>query len=120
MPAGLKRVLVAEDDPLLRTLYQEALGREGFVVETCGNGTAAMASIGTFQPAILVLDSELPPIGAWPIVERMRERGLLTPIILLACEHDDELQEACARWTGVRYLAKPFGLQEFLQAVARA
>lgn len=118
--AGAKRVLVAEDDPGLRSLLQEALLKEGYGVETCADGLTSLARIAGTSPSIVVIDSSLPPSGAADIIEHLRSKGRLVPIILLAARHDEELQKACREWVDVDYLAKPFSVQEFLMAIARA
>lgn len=116
----IRRVLIADDELTLRDFFQEALTLEGFTVETCGDSYTTIARIAAFQPAIIMLDSELHPTGGFPILERLRERGNLAPIIFMATEHDKKLKKICDEWPHVHYLAKPFGFQELLQVLARA
>lgn len=115
----MKRVLIADNDAELREFLKEAILRDGFPVEACADAFALGGLLGSFRPAIIVLDSDLPPSGGFPVVERLRERGHLIPIILMASEHDEELKSICEQWPLVQYLPKPFGLQELLQALAR-
>lgn len=117
---GTKRILLAEDDGALCSLLEDALIREGFAVEVCADGLSALARIASTRPSIVVIDAALPPSGGTEIIEHLRSKGRLVPVILLATEHDEDLQKACEEWIHVGYLAKPFSVQEFLLAITRA
>ncbi len=119
-PIGVRRILFGEDDPALCELFHAALAMEGFAVETCPDGVASLALVARNRPSILVLDAELPPAGGLDVVRQIREKGSLVPVILLAGRTDPRAQKAFRQWPHVEVLAKPFGLQELLNAVARA
>lgn len=74
------RVLVVEDDPLIREMLVEALQDEGFGVVQAASGTEAMSWCKRREADVLVTDIVLPGgIDGWQIAERCREHhpGLL-------------------------------------------
>jgi len=56
------RVLVVDDDRLMRTIAGEALGAAGFAVETAVDASAALAALKNFRPDIILLDVDMPGV----------------------------------------------------------
>jgi DNA-binding response OmpR family regulator len=116
-----KRVLVGERDPGLRELYRIALRGEGYEVDDCADGPSLVAQCAIFQPAFLVVDSDLPPTGGIHVMEYLRSKGSVVPVILLfSTTPSDELRLACQTLKPVELLAMPFGILELLVALNRA
>jgi two-component system OmpR family response regulator len=113
------RVILGEDDPGLGELFTDALSREGYDVEICTDVKTSLARVAADPPSILVLDSALPPSGGLALVERLRKKGRLVFTVLLASAPDERLRKACLALPRVEYLAKPFSIQELLQALSR-
>lgn len=69
------RVLLVEDDPLIREFVVEALREEGYEVIHAANGDQAMAWCARGAADVLVTDVKLPgKMDGWQIAERYRER----------------------------------------------
>jgi CheY-like chemotaxis protein len=69
------RILVVEDDPLIREFVVEALREEGYEVIHAANGEEALAWCGKRVADVLVTDVRLPgPVDGWQIAERCREQ----------------------------------------------
>lgn len=100
-------------------MYQLALPPEGYAVEVCADGLSSLAQIAARPPAFVVVDSDLPPMGGMAIVEHLRKKGRLVPIVLVSSRHDEGIRRECGEWFRVEYLAKPFSLQELFQALIR-
>lgn len=115
-----KQILLGEDDSALSELISAALKLEGYGVESCVDTLAALARIASIQPTIVIIDSELPPAGGLAVVEHLRRKGSLVPIIVLSAENDSKLRDAILEWPQAQCLAKPFSIHEMLLAVARA
>ena len=76
------RILVVEDDPLIREFVVEALREEGYEVIHAGNGEDALALCQRRLADVLVTDIKLPgQIDGWQIAERCREHDPGLPVI---------------------------------------
>ena len=76
------RILVVEDDPLVREFVVEALREEGFQVIHASSGEEALAWCRQQVADVLVTDIRLPgPIDGWQVAERCRERDPELPVI---------------------------------------
>ncbi|WP_094184077.1 response regulator transcription factor [Bradyrhizobium japonicum] len=76
------RILVVEDDPLIREFVVEALREEGYQVIHAANGEDALAWCGRQVADVLVTDVRLPGrVDGWQIAERWREQDPDLPVI---------------------------------------
>jgi DNA-binding response OmpR family regulator len=56
----LKKVLIVEDDAMLRNVYEIIVAREGYVVEVARDGSEGLRKLGSFQPDLVLLDMLMP------------------------------------------------------------
>lgn len=101
------RILYAEDDQLVASAVSETLEREGWQVETCANGAAALGLVLSAEPFdVLLLDNGLPGMRGVEIARRARElpRRRRTPILILSAS--ECAREAKAAGADA-YLRKP-------------
>ena len=63
------RILVVEDDPIIRTTVAEALEDMGYVVETASNGAEALAKVRDDGFAAIVLDLMMPIMTGWEFLD---------------------------------------------------
>ncbi|HEX6242540.1 MAG TPA: response regulator transcription factor [Polyangiales bacterium] len=108
------KLLVAEDDRKLAQFLQRVLVEEGYVVDLCSTGTAALEQAGSGLYALMVLDWMLPGLDGLEVCRRLRMQGHTLPILMLTAR--DAVQE---RVLGLNagaddYLGKPFEVQELL------
>lgn len=76
------RILLVEDDPLIREFVVEALREEGFHVLHAANGEEALAWCGRQVVDLLITDVKLPgSVDGWQIAERCREYDPGLPVI---------------------------------------
>ena len=113
------RILYAEDDRLVAAAVRETLEREGWQVETCSNGSAALGLVLSAAPFdALLFDDQLPGVRGVEIARRARElpRRRRTPILMLSaseCERE-------ARAAGVdAYLRKPQDVRRLAETIRR-
>ena len=110
----VQRVLLAEDDEVLRGQLIDLLTTRQFVVESFGDGAAAL-DFGLNQAFDLaVIDLGLPKLPGLDVVKALRSAGLDQPILILTARADwhDKVQglEAGAD----DYLVKPFHIEELV------
>jgi DNA-binding response OmpR family regulator len=101
------RILVVDDDDNVRRLVAAYLEREGYVVAQAADGNAAIRSVESAAPDLLILDLMLPGPGGLQVARRLKD-SVGVPVIMLTArgEEDDVLRgfEAGAD----DYLVKPF------------
>ena len=75
--AGSKNVLLIEDEPALRDLYQDTLTRGGYLVETAGTAEEAYAKLKNYIPEYVCLDVMLPGKSGLEILHDLRSEPAL-------------------------------------------
>lgn len=112
------RVLVVDDDPEIRGMVADYLGRDGYDVWRCAGGAELDAAQAARPADLVVLDVAMPGEDGLSIARRLRAAGP-TPIIMLTAL-DDVLDRVVGLEVGADdYLTKPFDLRE-LRARVRA
>jgi DNA-binding response OmpR family regulator len=110
------RVLVVDDEILIRKLLQRSLESEGFVVTTVGSMREALGEVARNAYDLIVLDRVLPDGDGMEACRRIRERHQ-TPIIMLTAKREviDRIQ---GLETGADdYVVKPFDVEELIARV---
>ncbi len=110
------RVLVVDDEPIVRDVLRRYLAREGFEVSTAADGQAALDAWQGTSPDVVVLDLMLPRIDGLEVFRRMRGHGDTAVLMLTA------RGEATDRIVGLElgaddYIAKPFSPREIVARV---
>ncbi|GAA3597210.1 response regulator transcription factor [Kineosporia mesophila] len=115
---GRHRVLVVEDDGLLRTTLERGLRRAGYRVDAVSTGATAVASARTSPPDAVVLDIGLPDADGRDVCQALRAQGCGAGVVFLTARHhtDDVLSGFAVG--GDDYLRKPFEFAELLARVA--
>ena len=113
------RVLVVEDDPLIRSDLSDALTAAGFLAESCSDGDEALFLGDTEDYDLVVLDLGLPCLDGLSILRRWRDNGRAMPVLVLTARGTWSERVAGIEAGADDYLAKPFHMAE-LVARARA
>jgi CheY-like chemotaxis protein len=116
-----RRVLVADDDPVIRKLVASAIQREGFVVVTANDGREAyriLKSDGNFSAAIF--DLMMPHLKGLDMIRYMRteKRLMRIPIMMISAEHDIKLIASSFAAGASAFLAKPFTPEQLRNTLA--
>ena len=115
----MRRILVAEDDSALRALYRLWLENGGYVVADVPDGGAAVGLLERGPlPDAAVLDVDMPRVDGLAVCRYLHARAPEIPIVI-ATGVDGMEDEALAAGAAV-VLAKPFGGEELLAALAEA
>ena len=110
-------ILVVEDDADCRSVLQDLLELNGYVVRTCADAREAVSEARAATPALMLLDYLMPDAdGAW-VVQKLREAGgalARVPVVLTTGSNEGRL---IAESLGVRSLEKPFDVARLLDVV---
>jgi two-component system copper resistance phosphate regulon response regulator CusR len=110
------RVLVAEDDPGLRSVLERGLREHGYVVDAVPDGEEAKAYLRTYEYEVAVVDWRMPRLSGLELVRWLRGRGSGLPVLLLTARDAPADRVAGLDEGADDYLVKPF---DFGELVAR-
>jgi DNA-binding response OmpR family regulator len=120
LPDPTYRILVVEDEPLIRDLLIRALELRGHRVVTCGDGEEALLKIGGTRFDVVITDFRMPRMTGLALIRTLKARPERMPIVLMSSNNLEELAVTEKDLAGVEFLLKPFGLAELHAAVRRA
>ena len=106
------RVLVAEDDPGLRSVLERGLEEHGYVVDAVADGAGALAYLRSYAYEVAVLDWRMPTWSGLEVVAQMRARGDRTPVLMLTARDATEDRVEGLNRGADDYLVKPFSFAE--------
>lgn len=114
-----KRVLVIEDNELNMKLIRLILTRDGFTVIGAANGHEGILLAKDNQPDLILLDIQLPGVDGITVARQLKAGPLTSAIPIVALTaYAMKGDEECFRSEGCDgYLAKPFRLEQFREAV---
>ena len=111
------RILLVEDEPGLQLTLSDRLRREGYLVDTAGDGQAGFdkAASGTYD--LVLLDVMLPRKNGFDVLRDLRQRGVETPVIMLTARSQVVDTVVGLKLGADDYLAKPFEMMELLARI---
>ena len=108
------RVLLAEDDPGLRSVLERGLRRGGYVVDAVPDGTSALRHLCAYPYEVAVLDWRMPGMSGVDVLREARRVGRVSPVLLLTARDTTEDRVEGLDAGADDYLVKPFELAELL------
>jgi len=111
-----RRVVVAEDESLIRMDIVETLRDKGFdVVGEAGDGNKAVELAFSLKPDLIVMDIKMPDLDGLSAAEKIAE--LKIPVVLLTAFSQQELVTRAVEVGAMAFLVKPFSPQDLLPAI---
>jgi DNA-binding response OmpR family regulator len=110
------RVLVVEDDRTVAEVVTRYLEREGFAVESVGDGHEALARADAQLPDLVVLDIMLPGLDGLEVCRRLRSRAPI-PVVMLTARGSEEDKVLGLELGADDYVSKPFSPRELTARV---
>jgi DNA-binding response OmpR family regulator len=108
------RILVAEDDPSIRTGLIATLESEGYEVDAAKDGAAAVRLFGREKFDLVLLDIMMPELNGYDVCREIRKKDARTPVIMLTAK-GEEIDKVLGLELGADdYVTKPFGIHELL------
>jgi response regulator NasT len=114
------RVVIAEDEALIRLDLAEMLGEEGYdVVAQAGDGQRAVELVEEHRPDLVVLDVKMPKLDGITAAERIAEQRI-APVVILTAFSQRDLVERAREAGAMAYLVKPFEKRDLVPAIEMA
>ncbi len=105
MPS-IRTILFAEDEPSFRLATATFLTSQGFQVETCDSGEAAVEALSHSQFDIIILDYRMPGMSGLNVLQWMHEQKLETPVIMLTGAGSETIAVESLKLGAYDYISK--------------
>lgn len=114
------RILVVDDEPLVREALASALADEGYMVDTAAEGAEALDRLRAAKPDAILLDLMMPGINGRQFLQRLREDVAYSavPVLIMTAVQGLELNLASIGASDI--VEKPFDINDLLNKVALA
>jgi len=120
VPPLTTRVVIAEDEALIRLDLKEMLEEEGYaVVGEAGDGETAVKLAEEHRPDLVILDVKMPVLDGISAAERIAGEKL-APVLMLTAFSQRELVERARDAGAMAYLVKPFSKSDLVPAIEMA
>ncbi len=117
------RILIVDNDPVMRLLMRETLSDGNYIIEEAENGLDALASIDKQPPDIVLLDIRMPEMNGFEVCSEIRKKYDNLISVIMVTGLDDTDDKVSGLKTGADdYITKPFNgeeLQARIQSVLR-
>ena len=110
-------IVVVDDEPSIRELLVASLHFAGFDVETAASGSEAIEVIERVHPDLIVMDVMLPDIDGFTVTRRIRQNGVVVPVLFLTARDDTQDKIMGLTVGGDDYVTKPFSLEEVVARI---
>ena len=115
-----RRVVIAEDEVLIRMDLAEMLGEEGYdVVGQAGDGARAVELAVELRPDLVILDVRMPVLDGIAAAEQIATKRI-APVVILTAFSQRELVERARDAGAMAYLVKPFSKSDLVPAIEMA
>ena len=119
-PSVRPRVVIAEDEALIRMDLAEMLAEEGYdVVGEAGDGERAVELVESLRPDLVILDVKMPRLDGIAAAERIA-RQRIAPVVMLTAFSQRDLVERARDAGAMAYLVKPFVQADLVPAIEMA
>src|SRR5512138_1746216 len=111
-----EKILIVEDELNLQETLAYNLKRQGYEVETTGDGASALEVARSLRPDLILLDIMLPGMDGFEVCRILRQE-MNTPVLMLTAR-DDEIDRVVGLEVGADdYMTKPFSMRELIARV---
>lgn len=114
------RILVVDDEHLIRWSLEQNLKKQGYEVVTAGNGEDALRIVREEQPDLILLDIQLPGMSGLEVLEKVKEFDDEIVVIMVTAHGGLETAVNAMRLGAYDYLNKPFNLDEMAIIIKKA
>jgi two-component system, NtrC family, response regulator AtoC len=114
------RVLIVDDEKLIRWSIAERLGKEGLLTTEAGDGNAALAALAREPFDLVLLDLKLPDTDGLTLLKQFQSQAADLPVVMITAHSSVDTAVEAMKLGAHDYLTKPFNLDELVLSVQRA
>ena len=116
-----KKVLIIDDDPVVRLLLGECLKVSGFEIESHENGKSGLSALQSHasKPDLIFVDLMMPDMTGLEVIKEIRADSSISkiPVVLLSAISDSKIAAKAGATPPDRYLEKPWDMQKLLGTI---
>jgi two-component system alkaline phosphatase synthesis response regulator PhoP len=113
----VKRLLIIEDEPGIVLTLSDRLTREGYTVESSGDGESGLERATREPFDLILLDVMLPRLSGFDVMRELRKRGIEAPVIMLTARGQVVDKVVGLKLGADDYVTKPFEMVELLARI---
>ena len=115
----MMKILIAEDEPLMRKTICMKLEKDGYAIISCADGKEAIQKIEEEKPDLVITDMMLPYASGFEIIKFAKDNNSAIPVIVLSALGQENTVENAFELGADDYITKPFNLNELSIRVKR-
>lgn len=110
----MKKILIADDDPSIRTLLNYHFQKDGFEVTLATDGLEALTKLEDSSFDLLLLDVMMPEFSGIEVVRKLREEKNFIPVLILTARDDEDMRLSGLKLGADDYVDKTTAMEEIL------
>ena len=114
-----KRILIVEDEEQMARMLDIRLRANGYATDTVVDGEAALESISSAPPDLVLLDAMLPKVDGFEVLQAMKEKTETVPVILLTARSQEADVVRGLKMGARDYITKPFSPVELMSRIEK-
>ena len=103
----MKSILIIDDDSLIRKTLSSHLSKQGFEVQTAGDGESGLKKYDEMSPDLVILDIRLPDADGLDVLRQMKDRANQASILIMTAYDDMKTTVEAIKLGAFEYLVKP-------------
>jgi len=112
------RVLVIDDEPIIRDVLQEILAREGYAIVSVPDAESGLAALDREEYDLIILDLMLPGLGGFETLKEIKRRDPDSVVVMITAYGSVETAVQAMRMGAHDYLTKPFKNEDVLRTLS--
>ncbi|HZU83812.1 MAG TPA: sigma-54 dependent transcriptional regulator [Polyangiaceae bacterium] len=116
----MRRVLVVDDEENIRLVLRTLLKKHGYEVEVADSGEAALASLDSFDPDVILTDVRMPRMGGLDLLGALKAKQHPATVIVMSAYGNVDLAIEAMKAGAYDYVSKPFKPDEIVLALRKA
>jgi DNA-binding NtrC family response regulator len=115
-----KKILVADDEFLIRWSLCETLSQDGYKVKAVGDGEKALEALETEDFDFIITDLVMPGMGGWEVLERAKEICPQARVVIMTGNYNEKTGAIAKERGAYGYVEKPEFVQEIIELLKKA
>lgn len=115
----MPRILLAEDDEIMRISVSDSLKKQGWQVEEAEDGLQALALFERHQYNLIISDIRMPGMDGLTLLKKVRQQSPETAIVIMTAYGSVDAAIDCLRQGATDYILKPFDMDDLIIRISR-